>query len=89
MIMLTGIFSVALFLMNFNFIMIVTCSCMSNSFIIAIHGISSTNGASTMTNFCSFNLISIFPLGKNGIDLFRKVKQESRKSITLLIQICS
>ena len=44
---------------------------MSYSFTIAIPDISSTNGASAMTNFCSFDFISVFSLGKNGIDLFR------------------
>ena len=47
---------------------------MSNIFTIAIPDISSTNGASIMTNFYSFGLISVFPLGKRGIDLFKKLK---------------
>ena len=55
---------------------------MSNNFIIAIPDISSINGASVMTNLCSFGFISIFPLGKNGMDLYRKLKQESHESIT-------
>ena len=55
---------------------------MSNTFTTGIPDISSTNGASTMTNFCSFDLISVFSLGKKGMDLFRKLKQESHESIT-------
>ena len=55
---------------------------MSNSFTIVVSDISSTNGVSTMTNFCSFGLISVFSLGKKRIDLFRKLKQESHESIT-------
>ena len=75
--------------MNFNFIMFVTCYCMSNSFTIAIPDISSTNGPSTVNNFCTFGLISVFSLGKKGIDLFKKLKQESCNQLHLLIEICS
>ena len=55
---------------------------MSNIFTIAVPDISSTNGASIMTNFCSFGLIYVFPLEKKGKDLFKKLKQESHESIT-------
>ena len=47
----------------------------------AIPEISSTNGASTTISFSSFGLTSTFSLGKNSMDLFRKLKQESRESI--------
>ena len=55
---------------------------MSNSFTVTIPDISSTNGASIMTNFCSFGSTTTFFLEKNGIDLFKKLKQESQESIT-------
>ena len=55
---------------------------MSNIFTIAIPDISSTNGAFIMTNFCCFRLISVFSLRKNGIDWFKKLKQELHKSVT-------
>ena len=80
--MLLVIFSVTLFLINFNFIMSVAYCYLSNTFTIAIPDISSTNGAITMTNFCFFDLISVLSSGKKEIDLFRKLKQESCESIT-------
>ena len=76
------IFSVKLFLIDFNLIMLVTCSFMSKSFIITIPDYSSTNRASTTTIFCTFGWISVFSLGKNRMDLFRKLKQELHESIT-------
>ena len=68
--------------MNFNVNISVTCSHISNNFTITISDTSSINGASIMTNLCSFSFISIFSLGKNGIDLCKKLKQKSCKSIT-------
>ena len=55
---------------------------LSSNFKVAICEISSTYGASVMTNFCPFGLTSTFSFGKKGIDLFRKLKQESCVSIT-------
>ena len=48
----------------------------------AIPEISSRKGALRTTNFCSFGFTKTFSLGKNGIDLFRKLTQESHESIT-------
>ena len=55
---------------------------MSSNFTMTIPDISSINGASTMTNLCTFGFISTFSLGKKGKDLFEKLKQESHKSMT-------
>ena len=55
---------------------------MTNNFTMAIPQISSANGASTMTSFCSFGLLSTFPFAKKGIDLFKKLKQEPHESMT-------
>ena len=55
---------------------------MSNNFTKAIPEIFSTNCASTMTSLYSFGLISTFAFGKKGIDLFKKLKQESCESMT-------
>ena len=68
--------------MNFNLIMFVACSFMSKIFTMAIPDNSSMKGASTTTIFCVFGAISTAVTGKNGIDLLRKLKQESHKSIT-------
>ena len=38
--------------------------------------------ASMMTIFCDVGVISTVDTGKNGIDLLRKLKQESHESIT-------
>ena len=48
----------------------------------AIPDSSLMKGASMMTIFCDVGAISIVNTGKNGIDLLRKLKHESRKSIT-------
>ena len=39
------------------------------------------NGASILINFCSFGFRIICSLGKNGIDLFKKLKVDSHESI--------
>ena len=54
---------------------------MSKIFITAIPDNSSTKGASTTTISCVFGAISTAVTGKNGIDLLRKLKQESHESI--------
>ena len=48
----------------------------------AIPDISSTKGASRTINFCFFGFTETVFLGKKGIDLFRKLTQESHGSIT-------
>ena len=48
----------------------------------AIHDSSSVKGASMMTIFCDVGAIPTVDTGKNGNDLLRKLKQESRESIT-------
>ena len=40
--------------------------------------ISSTKGASIFINLCSFGIKTICPLGKKGIDLFRKLKHDTQ-----------
>ena len=47
-----------------------------------IPDISSTKGASKSINFCSFGFTETFSHGKKGIDLFKKLSQESHESIT-------
>ena len=74
--------NVALFLMNFYFIMSVIYSFMSRSFVIAIPDISSIKGTSKTIHFSSLCFTWTFSFGKNGMDLFRKLKQESHESIT-------
>ena len=48
----------------------------------AIPDSSSMKGASMMTIFCDVGAISTLITGKNGIDLLRKLKHESRELIT-------
>ena len=48
----------------------------------AIPDTSLMKGASMMTIFCDVGMISTVDTGKNGIDLLRKLKHESQKSIT-------
>ena len=48
----------------------------------AIPDSSSMKGASMMTIFCDVGAISTVNTRKNGIDLLRKLKQESHESIT-------
>ena len=43
--------------------------------------ISSMNGASTFINFCSLDFNMMCSLGKNGIDLLKKLKQQSYEFI--------
>ena len=68
--------------MNFNLIMFMACSFMSKIFTMVIPNNSSMKGTSTTTIFCVFGVISTAVTGKNGIDLLRKLKQESHESIT-------
>ena len=55
---------------------------MSKIFTMAIPDNSSIKAASMMTIFCDVGTISIVDTGKNGIDLLKKLKHESRESIT-------
>ena len=55
---------------------------MSKIFAMAIPDSSSMKGASMMTVFCDVGAISTVDTGKNGMDLLRKLKHESHKSIT-------
>ena len=43
--------------------------------------VSSMNGASTFINICSFAFKTICSLGKNGIDMFKKLKHDSHEFI--------
>ena len=62
--------------------MLVACSFIFTIFTMAIPDSSSMKGASITTIFCVFGAISTDVTGKNGIDLLRKLKQESHGSIT-------
>ena len=61
--------------------MVVTCSFMSKILTMAIPDSSSMKGACITTIFCVFGAISTAVTGKYGIDLLRKLKQESHESI--------
>ena len=67
--------------MDFCLIILVACSFMSKIFTMAIPDSSSTKGASIATNFCIFGAISAAVTRKNGINLLRKLEQESHESI--------
>ena len=67
--------SIAKFHVNFSLSIFVFCTFLSNTLIMANPEISSMNGASTFINFCSFGFKTTHSLGRNGIDLFKKLKQ--------------
>ena len=50
---------------------------LSNTFISTKPEISSMNGASTFISLCSFGFDIMFSFGKNGIDLFKKLNEDS------------
>ena len=52
---------------------------LSNILIMMNPDISSINGVSTFINFCSIGLITMCSFGKNGTDLFQKLKQQSHE----------
>ena len=58
---------------------ITQCVSLSNNFIIAKLEISSVNGASTFTIFCSPGFRNTFSFGNMGNDLFKKLKQHSHE----------
>ena len=58
------------------------CVFLSSTLIIANPDISSINGASTFINLCSFGFNTICSFGKIGMDLFKKLKQQSHEFIT-------
>ena len=68
--------------MNFSLIIFVAYSFMSKIFTVAIPDSYSTKGVSITTIFCILGAIYTTVTGKNGIDLLRKLKQESHESIT-------
>ena len=74
--------SVARFHVNFNLSIIVFCTFLSNTLNMANPDISFMSGASTFINFCSLSFNTIHSFGRNGIDLFKKLKQQSCKFIT-------
>ena len=57
-------------------------SFMSKIFTMAIPDSSSMKGAPITTIFCIFGVISTAITGDNGIDLLRKLKQESHELVT-------
>ena len=54
---------------------------MSDILIMVNPDISSVNGASTFINFCSLGLNTRHSFGNNGIDLLKKLKQQSHEFI--------
>ena len=68
--------------MNFNHDIIVLCVFLSSTLIIANPHISSLNCASTFINLCSFGFNSMSSFGKIGMDLFKKLKQQSHEFMT-------
>ena len=72
----------AQFFTNFSFNTTVHCSLLSNIFTMARPEISSTNSASIFMKFLSFGFNTTCSFEKNGIDLFRNLKDESYMSIT-------
>ena len=55
---------------------------LSNTSIIANPDISSMNGASTFINPCPFGFKTMHSFGKIGMDLFKKLKQQSHEFMT-------
>ena len=72
----------AKFHVNFDFSIIVFCTFLSYTVIMACPEISSINGASTFINFCSLGLNTMHSFRKIGIDLFKKLKQQSCELMT-------
>ena len=68
--------------MNFSFNTTVHCPLLSNFFTIASPDMSSINSASIFINLFSFGFSIICSFKKNGMDLFRNLKDESYMSIT-------
>ena len=60
----------------------VFCMFLSDILIMANPDISSINGLSTFINFHSLGFDTMYSFGKNGIDLFKKLKQQSYEFIT-------
>ena len=65
--------------MSFNLKIIVFCTFLSKTLIMANPDISFMNGASTFIYFCYLGFNTMCSFGKNGIDLFKKLKQQSHK----------
>ena len=74
--------NVAKFHANVNLSIIVLCVFLSSTLIMANPEISSMNGASTFINLCSFDFNTICSFEKMGMDLFKKLKQQSHEFIT-------
>ena len=74
-------YSIAEFHVNFSLSIIVFCTFLSNTFNMANPEISSMNGTSTCISFWSFGFNIIHFFGKIGIDLFKKIKQDSQEFI--------
>ena len=74
--------NVAKFCMNFNFSIIMLCVFLSSTLIMANSEIPSINGASTFIYLCSFDFNTIHSFGKIGMDLFKKLNQQSHEFMT-------
>ena len=70
------------FCVNFNLSIIVLCMFLFNTLIATNPEISSINGTSTFINLCSFHFNTIHSFGKNGMDLFKKLKQQYHEFMT-------
>ena len=71
--------SIAEFCTNFNLSIIVLCVFLSITLIIANPDISSINSAFTFSNLCFLDLNTIHSFGKIGVDLIKKLKQQSHE----------
>ena len=71
--------SVAEFCVNVSLSIIVFCTYLLNILIMAKANVSSMNGGSTFINFCSSGFNTMYSFGKIGIDLFKKLKQQSHE----------
>ena len=72
---------VAKFCINLSFNIIVFIDFLSNILTIANPEMSPIKGASIFINHCSFGFSIICSLGKNDIDLFRKLKHDYHEFI--------
>ena len=73
---------IAEFHTNFNLSIIVFCVFLSSTLIIANPDITSINGVFTFINLCFFGFNTIHSFGKIGMDLLKKLKQQSHEFMT-------
>ena len=73
--------SIAIFYINFSLSITLFCTFLSNILIMANPDTSSINGTSAFVNLCSLGFNTRHSFGKNGINLFKKLKQQSHEFI--------